>query len=87
MFFTSPPPPKPLLFVKRRWIILCLRRPYSFCAGKKNMESRGVKKMCQWHIFSQDRSGYAARREVIKTDLCPLFGNTLGAEVKMHRAT
>jgi len=24
----------------------------------------GVKKMCRWHIFSQDRSGYAARREV-----------------------
>ncbi len=53
----------------------CLRQPYSFCASKKNMESRGVKKMCRWHIFSQDRSGYAARREVIKTDLFPPLWN------------
>ncbi len=42
-----------------------------FLCQQKNMESRGVKKMCRWHIFSQDRSGYAARREVIKTDLFP----------------
>jgi hypothetical protein len=24
---------------------------------------RNVKKTCQWHVFSSDRSGYAARRE------------------------
>ena len=47
----------------------CLRRPHSFRVAEKNMESRGVKKMCRWHIFSQDHSGYAARREVIKPDL------------------
>ncbi len=58
---------------------VCLPRPYSFCACKKNMESRGVKKMCRGHIFSQERSGYAARREVIKTDLYSLFGNSVGA--------
>ena len=50
---------------------ICLRRPYSFRVVEKNMESRGVKKMCRWHIFSQDRSGYAARREVVKTDRSP----------------
>ena len=47
MFFTSSPPPKPLLPVKRRWIILCLRRPYSFCAGKKNMERKTGQKGAQ----------------------------------------
>ena len=57
----------------------CLRRPYSFCASKKNMESRGVKKMCRRHIFSQDRSGYAARREVIKTALSPSLETPRGA--------
>ena len=44
------------------------------------MESRGVKKMCRWHIFSQDRSGYAARREVIKTDLSPSLETPLSTE-------
>ena len=33
---------------------------------------RSVKKMCQWHIFSVGRSGYAARREPwVTVPLCP----------------
>ena len=31
-----------------------------FCTSPR---CRSVKKMCQWHIFSVGRSGYAARRE------------------------
>ena len=46
------------------------------------MESRGVKKMCRWHIFSQDRSGYAARRETVKTDLSPSLETPHCAEIE-----